>query len=152
MWTVCWNQKTLGGVEEDGARGWQWAETWVRAHSIRVAFTPRKAGSGNTGTRKSVCLDNYVAHTDDHNLEDLVQGYGRRYCAFNSQATGELLRSNRVHGPRRRWRSMRGLLPQQSNPEPKIKARGITISDFKLYFRDMVTETVCYWHRSTIMG
>uniref|UniRef100_A0A8C6RVC6 GTPase IMAP family member 5-like n=1 Tax=Nannospalax galili TaxID=1026970 RepID=A0A8C6RVC6_NANGA len=33
-------------------------------------------------------LDDYVAHTDNQNLQRLVQECGRRYCAFNNRTTG----------------------------------------------------------------
>ncbi|XP_060236031.1 GTPase IMAP family member 3-like [Meriones unguiculatus] len=33
-------------------------------------------------------LDEFVTHTDNHNLRSLVQECGRRYCAFNNRASG----------------------------------------------------------------
>ncbi|XP_029426362.1 GTPase IMAP family member 3-like isoform X2 [Nannospalax galili] len=33
-------------------------------------------------------LDDYVVHTDNQNLQRLVQECGRRYCAFNNRTTG----------------------------------------------------------------
>nr|XP_045015929.1 GTPase IMAP family member 5-like isoform X1 [Jaculus jaculus] len=35
------------------------------------------------------CLDDYVAHTENHSLQRLIQECGRRYCAFNNRATGQ---------------------------------------------------------------
>ncbi|XP_069317727.1 GTPase IMAP family member 5 [Eulemur rufifrons] len=37
----------------------------------------------------SEALSDYVANTDNHSLQGLVRECGRRYCAFNNQATGE---------------------------------------------------------------
>ncbi|EPQ07729.1 GTPase IMAP family member 4 [Myotis brandtii] len=36
-----------------------------------------------------VSLDEYVAKTDNHSLQILVQECGKRYCCLNNQATGE---------------------------------------------------------------